>query len=120
MYETNDLSANKSTDTEDVEFQESKAQALRCEHEEQQIENEILNINAMLAEFDQAYENPKEEDIVQLPQDIECEMVDEKVNEISDKNQKQNWKEFAFDESQLNPQLAKDQISGICNTELTK
>jgi hypothetical protein len=47
-------------------------------------------------------------------------LVDDKVNEISDNIQKENWKEFAFDESQLNSQLAKDQITGICNTELIR
>ena len=120
MDETNDVSSNSSTDTEDDDFQESKAQALRRECEEQKIANENLNIKFMLAEFDQTYENPKEEDIVQLPQDIAHELVDDKVNEISDNIQKENLEEFAFDESLLNPQLAKDQISGICNTELTR
>jgi len=92
LDETNDVSSNSSTDTEDDDFQESKAQALRRELEEQKILSENLNNKFMLAEFDQTYENPKEEDIVQLPQDIAHELVDDKVNEISDNIQKENWK----------------------------
>ena len=115
---TDSSDSQSSTDTEDSDSEESQAQmSLR---EQQRNDNQLLNVNQMLAEFDATYENPKQDEIVLLPQDFERELVDDKVKEISDKNEKLNWKQFGFDESQIDPKIAKDQIHGICNTEFAK